>query len=180
MIASFSLYIVTTYMVDYARYSLGFPFERASFLATIHGLGQVAGVLTIPLLSDVIGRRRTLAFSNLMIAALISNILLAGANERWLFLSVGIFGAFYGVTFPMYGACGGDYFRKEIMGTAIGAWTPMYGLGAIGGHRLAGYLRDVTGSFTLPFWITVVSASIASLLMLCVAEPDLDEKVGMS
>jgi sugar phosphate permease len=172
MIAAFSLYPLTTYMVDYARYNLGFPFERASLLATVHGLGQIVGVLTIPLLSDYIGRRRTLALNNLLIAASIACLLLSGTHELALFFSMGIFGVCYGVTFPMYGACGGDYFRKEIMGTVIGAWTPLYGLGAIGGNRLGGYLRDVTGSFTLPFLVTIFTALIASVLMLCLRVDD--------
>jgi MFS family permease len=85
-----------------------------------------------------------------------------------LWASVVVFGAFYGATFPMYGACGGDYFRKEIMGRVIGAWTPFYGLGAIVGHRFAGYFRDVTGSFLIPFQVTVPVALIASILMLSV------------
>jgi sugar phosphate permease len=44
---------------------------------------------------------------------------------------VGTLAVFYGVIWPMYGACAGDYFPKEVMGTVIGAWTPFYGLGAI-------------------------------------------------
>ena len=32
----------------------------------------------------------------------------------------------------MDGAYGGDYFKKEVMGRVIGAWTPFYGLAALG------------------------------------------------
>jgi sugar phosphate permease len=58
-----SLYIPTTFMVDYARYELGFPYERASLLATIHGIGQIIGVLSIGMISDHIGRRMTILLS---------------------------------------------------------------------------------------------------------------------
>ena len=163
-----SLYAVTTYLVDYARYSLGFSYDKASFLATVHGVGQVFGVLAVLPLSDFFGRRRTIIFSNLILSAIIGSIVLAGTHDVWLLVSVSLFGAFFGATFPIYGVCGGDYFRKEVLGTVVGAWTPFYGLGIIGSNRLTGYLRDVTGSFEVPFVVMISSALVASLLMFSV------------
>lgn len=166
-----ALYTTLTFIVDYARSSLGFSYERASLLATTHGFGQVFGVLVIPMLSDYIGRRWTIFFTNTLIAACITGILLSGENAPWLFASVALLGAFYGVTFPMYGACGGDYFRKELMGTVIGIWTPFYGVGAIIAHRAGGQIRDITGSFNIPFLLCVAAALGAAALMLFVKIP---------
>jgi sugar phosphate permease len=166
-----SLYIPTTFMVDYARYELGFPYERASLLATIHGIGQIIGVLSIGMISDHIGRRMTILLSNLCIGVSIVCIVASGSNQTWLFTSVGALGAFFGATFPMYGAAGGDYFRKEIMGTVIGALTIFYGTGAILAHRFAGQIRDITGSFTIPFVIAIVASVVASVLMVFVKRP---------
>jgi len=163
-----SLYIPTTFMVDYARYELGFPYERASLLATIHGIGQIIGVLSIGMISDYIGRRMTILLSNLCIGVSIVCIVASGGNQAWLFTSIGALGAFFGATFPMYGAAGGDYFRKEIMGTVIGALTIFYGTGAILAHRFAGQIRDATGSFTIPFIIAIVASIVASVLMVFV------------
>ena len=163
-----ALYIITTYMVDYARYELGFPYAKASFLATVHGLGQIIGVLTISFASDYIGRRMTIFLSNIFISAGIVGVVLSGANTYALIASIGVVGAFYGATFPMYAASGGDYFRKEIMGTVIGALTLLYGTGAIIANRMAGHIRDVTGSFHIPFIIAIVAALCASILMLFV------------
>jgi MFS family permease len=166
-----TLYTTLTFIVDYAGSSLGLPYERASLLATIHGFGQVFGVLVIPVLSDYIGRRRTIFFSNIVIAVAITGIVLSGGSISWLFASVALLGAFYGVTFPMYSACGGDYFRKELMGTVIGIWTPFYGVGAIIAHRAGGQIRDVTGSFTIPFLLCIGAALVAAFLMLFVRGP---------
>jgi sugar phosphate permease len=168
MLVSCSLYAVTTFMVDYAHNSLNFPYERASLLATIHGTGQIAGMLTLPILSDSIGRRMTLFLSNLTISLSIAGILFAGSQWYLLFFCVGVMGVFYGITFPMYSACAGDYYRKQIIGSIIGAWTPFYGLGAIVANRMTGYFRDLTGTFTIPFGISVMSAVFASFLMLMV------------
>ena len=83
---------------------------------------------------------------------------------------VGIMAIFYAATFPMYGACAGDYFPKELMGTAIGAWTPFYGLGAVLAHWVTGILRDKMGCYDHSFLINAVMASLAIVLILVVRE----------
>ena len=172
-----ALYMITTFMVDYADVELGLGFKKASFLATIHGLSQVVGVLTIPILSDRIGRRLTLVGSNVFIALSILGVIASATTSvRYgipiLFASIAFLGIFYGVTWPMYGACGGDYFRKEVMGTVIGAWTPFYGLGAILAHFISGRIRDVTQSFQAAFYLAVLFALVAAFLMQRVKRPD--------
>ena len=165
---SYSLYGITTFMVDYAQNQIGLPFEKASFLATIHGVCQVVGVLTVLPLSDYIGRKRTIIISNSFITICLAGILLYGSSWVMLSVLVGALAVFYGVIWPMYGACAGDYFPKEVMGTVIGAWTPFYGLGAILVHWVSGVLRDSTGSYDYSFAINTVMAALAVLLICTV------------
>jgi ACS family D-galactonate transporter-like MFS transporter len=165
---SCALYGFTTFMVDYARHQMGLPLEKASFLATIHGTCQILGVLTILPLSDYLGRRNTILISNAFIAACLIGILSSGDSWTMLFVFVGIFGVFYGVTFPMYGVCAGDYFPKRIMGTVIGAWTPFYGLGAIVAHWVSGILRDTTGSYHQAYIFSTVMAVLGVVLISAV------------
>jgi len=165
---SYSLYGITTFMVDYAKYQLGLPLEKASFLATIHGICQIAGVLTILPLSDYLGRKRTIIISNSFIAACLTGILLTGDSWIMLYVLIGIMAVFYGVTFPMYGACAGDYFPKEVMGTVIGAWTPFYGAGAILVHWVSGVLRDTTGNYDQAFMINAMMAALGIVLICAV------------
>jgi sugar phosphate permease len=162
---SCALYIITTFMVDYANVELGLGFKEASFLATIHGLSQVVGVLTIPILSDRISRRLTLMGSNVFIALSILGVITSAKGMPILFASIALLGMFYGITWPMYGACGGDFFRKEVMGTVIGAWTPFYGLGAILAHLITGRIRDITRSFQPAFYLAILLALAAAFLM---------------
>jgi MFS family permease len=167
---SYSLYGITTFMVDYAASQLGLPFEKAGLLATLHGICQAIGVLTVLPLSDYLGRRRTLILSNSLITASLTGVILSGNSWVMLYLFVGIMAVFYGATFPMYGACAGDFFPREMMGTVIGIWTPFYGLGAISVHWVSGLLRDSTGSYDVPFAINVVMAAIGSLLICLVRQ----------
>lgn len=168
---SYGLYGITTFMVDYAVYQLGLPIGKASFLATIHGICQIAGVLTILPLSDYLGRKKVLIISNSFITACLTGILLTGDSWVMLYVLVGIMAVFYGITFPMYGACAGDYFPKEVMGTVIGAWTPFYGGGAILVHWVSGVLRDTTGSYNQAFVINAVMAALGIILICAVKKP---------
>ncbi len=162
---AYALYGITTFMVDYAQYQLKQPLETASFLATIHGVGQIFGVLILLPLSDYIGRKKTVLFSNAMITAALAGILLKGHSWGMLAFFVGWAAVFYGATWPVYGACAGDYFPKEVMGTVIGAWTPFYGLGVISTHWITGFIRDATGVYDLAFAINVGMASLGALSM---------------
>jgi ACS family D-galactonate transporter-like MFS transporter len=162
---AYALYGITTFMVDYAKFQLNLPLEKASFLATIHGICQVAGVLTILPLSDYLGRKKTIIISNIVITACLASILMVGDSVTVLYVTIGCLALFYGVTFPMYGACAGDYFPREVMGTAIGAWTPFYGAGAILTHWITGLLRDATGVYNHAFVINVAMGVVAIVLI---------------
>jgi sugar phosphate permease len=162
---AYSLYGITTFMVDYAKNQLGLPLEKASLLATIHGIGQVVGVLTVMPLSDYLGRKTTILISNTVITASLAGILIVGNSWSMLCVCVGVLAIFYGVTFPIYGACAGDYFPKGSMGTVIGAWTPFYGAGAILTHWITGTLRDSTGIYNHSFAISVLMALVGLFLM---------------
>ena len=167
---AYSLYGITTFMVDYGKYQLGF--EKASLLATIHGLGQIAGVLVILPLSDYLGRKKTIIISNTFITIALAGILVAGSSWTALCMIIGCLAVFYGVTFPIYGACAGDYFPRDAMGTVIGAWTPLYGCGAILSHWITGMLRDVTGVYNHAFFIYVVIGGVAVVLMTLVPQKE--------
>jgi sugar phosphate permease len=165
---AYALYGITTFMVDYAKYQLNVPLEKASLLATIHGICQVAGVLTVLPLSDYLGRKRTMIISNVIITCCLALILPAGNSLVMLYIVIGVLAVFYGVTFPIYGACAGDYFPRAVMGTVIGAWTPFYGLGAILTHWVTGILRDATGVYDHAFVLNILMGAVAVVLMALV------------
>ncbi|MGD9043184.1 MAG: MFS transporter [Desulfobacterales bacterium] len=160
----YCLYAITTYMVDFGG-QIGMTIAKASFLATVHGLGQVAGVLIVLPLSDFLGRIRTIIISNAMITCSLLGIIIIGNSWQALYALIGCFALFYGATFPLYGACAGDYFPQKIIATVAGAWTPFYGLGAITAHWVTGWIRDTTGTYHLAFAIAAVMALLAILMI---------------
>ena len=163
--AAYSLFCITTFMVDYAEYQLGLTKAIASRLASVHGIGQVVGVLTVLPLSDSLGRKKTILISNALIAVAMVGILIVGNQVLLLYFFVGCVGVAYGTTFPIYGLCAGDYFPRETIATVVGAWTPFYGTGAILTHWISGTLRDATGVYDHAFVISAIMAGVALILM---------------
>ena len=161
----YCLYAFTTYMIDFGG-QVGLSIEKASFLATVHGFGQVAGVLIILPLSDHLGRKETILISNFLIAFTLISIVIAGNSWQILYLLVGCIALFYGATFPLYGACAGDYFPKNVIATVAGAWTPFSGLGAIAAHWVTGYMRDTSGTYHFAFVIAALM-SIFAMITIC-------------
>jgi len=110
---------------------------------------------------------------NSFIAASLFGIVLSGHSWGTLCFLVGLFAVFYGPTFPIYGACAGDFFSQKVMGTVIGAWTPFYGIGAIISHWVTGMLRDSTGVYTRAFLTNGVMALAGLALILFVKKKPL-------
>ena len=162
---AYSLYCITTFMVDYAEYQLGLTKVLSSRLASVHGIGQVIGVLTVLPLSDSLGRKKTILISNALIVVAMAAILVVGKQVFLLYFFVGWVGIAYGTTFPIYGLCAGDYFPREAIATVMGAWTPFYGFGAILTHWISGTLRDTTGVYNHAFIISAIMAFVGLLLM---------------
>jgi len=77
----------------------------------------------------------------------------------------GLIAVFYGVIWPGYGLCAGDYFPRRYMASVIGCWTPFYGLGAIMTHWITGRLRDITGAYEHAFFINI-AMTIAALILI--------------
>ncbi|MCP4682934.1 MAG: MFS transporter, partial [Desulfobacterales bacterium] len=112
---------------------------------------------------------------NSLISVCLLGILLGGNSWLALYLFVGLMAVFYGVTFPIYGACAGDYFPKQVLGTVIGAWTPFYGLGAVLVHWVSGILRDTTGSYYYAFMINAAMAAMGAIMICAVRKDDAEE-----
>ena len=171
---AYSLYCITTFMVDYAEYQLGLTKALSSRLASAHGIGQVIAVLTVLPLSDSLGRKKTILISNALLAVAMIAILVVGKQVFLLYFFVGCVGVAYGTTFPIYGLSAGDYFPREAIATVVGAWTPFYGCGAILTHWISGSLRDTTGVYDHAFIISAVMAVLGLILMSWVkkSEPE--------
>jgi len=168
---SFATYVAYTFLVTYATKELKMEFAVASMLVTVSALCGIPGALVLPVLSDRLGRRKTLAVSNLVLAFSLSAFVLVKSDLFLLSLSAIVLGVFSGGIWPIYAACAGDYFSTSVAGTVIGFWTALYGLGSIISPPIAGYLTDLYGTFFWSFIMSSIVAVMATLIILRVKDP---------
>jgi sugar phosphate permease len=160
---SFSAYIMITFIVTYGALELKLPYPEASRLASAFAFSGFFGTLFIPTLSDSLGRKRCLVLLCAFIASSILLIVWAGTSPAALFAAVCILGFFLQAAWPMFAAAARDFFPPEATGTVLGFWTTFYGLGAIMGPFLGGYIADLLGTFTRSFLLAAASAALGGL-----------------
>jgi sugar phosphate permease len=135
---------------------------RASAMwALVGGLSIVCGVIWGGI-SDILGRNygAALAFFTLTCSYLI----FAFYNSMGAFyLSAILFGLSAWSIPTIMAAAAGDQIGPELAPAGVGFVTLFFGIGQVLGPTMGGYLRDVSGAFTLPF-IVAAAISIIGLL----------------
>jgi sugar phosphate permease len=162
----FTAYVVNIFTVTYATLELKFPFGQSAHLASAMALGGIGGALLLPIVSDFIGRKKTLMVINGCMTLSILLIILAGNRWPFLFSAVCMFGVFYAAVWPMYAAAAGDFFPLRATGSVLGFWTIFYGFALVLAPALGGYIADVTGTFTHSFATGVGTGVLATLFLL--------------
>lgn len=122
---SFATYVAYIFLVTYATLELKMEYTAASMLVTVLSLCGILGALIFPALSDRLGRRKTLAVSNLVLAFSLLAFVMVKSNAFLLTLSVVALGVFDGGIWPVYAACAADYFSPSVAGTVMGFWTTL-------------------------------------------------------
>lgn len=170
------VYLGCVYLFFGATYSVYVTFIVTA-LVNDHGFGEgaagsfwaVVGALSIfsgPLfggLSDRIGRRK-----GLMIAyglfALAYTLAAAPLPKLFLYASIIMFGLTVWSIPTIMSAAVGDYVGPAQAVKALGFITLFFGAGQIVGPAMAGFLADVTGSFSTGFWFCAGLTGLAAIL----------------
>jgi len=159
----FAIMVPFAFISTYAVQELSFPYDSATRLVTLIGMGGVIGKLTLGPLSDTLGRIKILVISAILIAG--GNVAIA-YSRGWMLMAVTfIFGLGYGACWAMYAACASDFFSRQAAGRIIGLWTVYLGIGLMLSPLLAGWIADATGTLMWSFLIAA-AGGIASLLLL--------------
>jgi OFA family oxalate/formate antiporter-like MFS transporter len=164
LLTGFSIIIPITFLSTYAVQELSFPYEVATRLLTIIGIGAVVGKVTLGPLSDKIGRIRVMMLCAFLIALGSSGM----SYSQGIILTVftAIFSLGYGALWPMYAASASDYFSKESAGSIVGLWTVYLGIGSIISPIIAGWLADTTGTLAWSFVMAAAGGFISLLLLV--------------
>lgn len=161
----YATFIVTT-MVN----ERGFGENTAgTFWAIVGGLSIFSGPL-FGWLSDRLGRKTGIMMAYTLFT--ISYILVA-ANlpNPFLYASIGIFGISVWSLPTIMSAAVGDYAGPVRAVKAFGFITLFFGVGQITGPAVAGFTADITGTFSMAFWLCAALTGGAVVLTYFLRPP---------
>jgi sugar phosphate permease len=164
----FCYYTFVSFLVTYGTTEVGIRYGIAASFASVLAFGNLVGSIPIATLSDSFGRNRIIFTCQLIITLSVLFLLIARSTVWMIFISIAVYGIFFGPIFPLYSACARDYFEEEVTGTVLGAWTFIYGIGAVLAPFVAGSLSDLTGTLRWGFALAGVASLTASILFLSV------------
>lgn len=149
LLLGFALIMVTVHLVPYMT-DQGVSLEHASLALSIYGISSIAGRLAFGLAADRLGTRPTFWF------CLVSQFLplaavLAGPPPWVLYFLIIGFGLGAAGSDTAVVKAASEVFGVRAIGAIIGALGLGWRCGAAIGPAAAGFLYDLTGSYSLPF-----------------------------
>ncbi|RLB87926.1 MAG: MFS transporter, partial [Deltaproteobacteria bacterium] len=181
------VYLGCIYLFFGATYSVYVTFIVTA-LVNDHGFGEgaagsfwaVVGALSIfsgPLfggLSDRIGRRKGLMMAYILFA-IAYTLAAAPLPKLFLYASIIMFGLIVWSIPTIMSAAVGDYMGPAQAVRALGFITLFFGAGQIAGPAMAGFLADVTGSFSAGFWLCAALTGLAAILSFFLKPPAVEK-----
>jgi MFS family permease len=156
-VCGFTTAILTTHFIPYAIDRGVAPATAATALGVMNGL-NVVGVIVMGMLADRCGRKNLLAL--VYAARGGAYALLLFAPDPWgLWGFAAIAGFSYWATAPLTTSLTADVYGLKILGSLSGLTFLVHQLGGAASIQFAGLMRDLTGSYTLPF-------TLAGLLLI--------------
>lgn len=156
--------MISVHAVPFAR-DQGVSLAGASFALTAYGVGSVVGRLIAGVVSDWFGTRLTIGTAYLLeILALLA--LLWIPSRGALLASLVAFGAGFAASDTMVAKVIPEVFGLRAIGAIMGVLTLGWRLGAALGPAAAGFLYDLTGSYTPPFGAAPVAVLVSWALFI--------------
>jgi MFS family permease len=148
-VCGFTTAILTTHFIPYAIDRGVAPSTAATALGVMNGL-NVVGVIVMGALADRCGRKNLLALVYAARGGAYALLLLA--PDPWgLWGFAAIAGFSYWATAPLTTSLTADVYGLKALGTLSGVTFLVHQVGGSASIQFAGLMRDLTGSYTLPF-----------------------------
>ena len=157
------------HIVAFAQ-DLGLSHANGALAVSVMGVSALVGNLCLGPLSDRIGRRSGMAVSlSVHIAAYL--LFFSAQGLGVLYAGAAAFGFFYGGLTTLLPALVGDFFGRLHAGSITGFLFAWAGVLGAWGPMIAGYVRDVSGSYQPAFLYGAVAGGLALVLLLLTPRP---------
>ncbi len=148
----------------------GFSISFAALMLGMIGVVGTVGRLGTGFLGDRLERRYIISIVLAMVA--ISMFFLSRATQTWeIILFVLLFAPAQGGAVSEQLAIRGEYFGRRSFGTIGGLMSVVQLLGALTGPIYAGYIHDVTGSYSIAFATYAATTLVAVVTILLAKRP---------
>ena len=148
----------------------GFSAQIVSYAFAADAAGAALMALGAGIIVDRIPVRFVAVASCLGFVVSVGLMLLA-SNTLVLFTSATLFGLAVGANMIVTSFIWADYFGRTFLGTIRGIVLPVT-LTSIGlGSPIAGYIYDLTGSYTIVWWMLIVLFGSASIVIVNIKRP---------
>ena len=171
-----SYIIYLTFFVAFLTKELGLSTKSAGGIFAITGFLCIFSGVVWGSISDVLGRRygSMLAY----IALAVSYLLPAFLHETiFLYASAILFGISMSSLPVIMAAAAGDALGAKLASAGLGVITVFFGVGQALGPALAGWIKDVTGTFTYAFMISAGISFVGALLSLTLKKKVIKNKI---
>ena len=166
---SVPLFVPFVHIVPFAR-DLGISQSTSVLLASLIGIGSIAGRFGLGTIADRLGRRVTLIAMFLGLTLMLAFWLIAG--DAWLLAIFAlVYGACYGGFVALVPAVIIDYLGPRNAGAIIGALYTCVAPGTLLGPPLAGYAYDLWGSYTIPIVGSIALMALGTLITSAAPDP---------
>jgi len=146
---------ITPYGTD-----VGLTAITAASILSISSATGIAGNLLTGSLADRISPR--LMLSSCYITLVLSLVWLLFTREAWMFYIFAlVFGVARGGIVPVQTMVPAEIFGLKHLGSYIGAFLLFGTAGGVIGTPVAGFIFDISGSYSLAFWLAIIFASLA-------------------
>jgi MFS family permease len=163
LICSFGAFVPFVHLVPYAT-DHGIPPSTAVLLLGVIGVGSTAGRFFLGGLADRIGRQ--LALSTMYAGMALALVVWACATDLWALAAFAfVYGVFYGGWVAVLPAVVMDCFGGRNVSGIIGILYTSVAFGTLIGPSAAGFVFDLSHSYTLPILASVGANIIAAGIM---------------
>lgn len=155
-----------------AAFAEGIGMEKMVAAAAISVLSfcNAASRMGIGAIADRIGIKKVLIITSI-VQMLIMAMLIRMTTVTTLYFAAAVIGVCFGSILALPPALTANYFGIQHIGKNYGILLTAWGMGAVIGTSLGGYLFDLYGSYSLPFIVAAVFSGIAALILFTLKPP---------
>jgi len=164
-LVGFAYIMYATFFVAYAVEEVLVTKTEAGLMWSAFGVFSVLGCFLWGTISDFFGRKWTTAWDILILSASIF-VSVLWVCRAGLYVSVILFAFALNGFITLIAAMFGDHVEVTTVGEIFGFSTLIHGLGMATGASLAGYLKDLTSTFQVPFLVSGVTTGICLLIFV--------------